>query len=46
MLLNIGQIRDYQAVVFVFQPKNCLTPDVFKSFCQINSGLHNYGTRN
>ena len=44
-LLNVGQIRDYQAAVFVFQCKNGLTPDVFKNFYQINSDLHNYGTR-
>ena len=24
---------------------NCLTPDVFNTFYKINSGLHNYGTR-
>ena len=44
-LLNVGQIRDYQAAVFVFQCMNGLAPDVFKSFYQTNSDLHNYGTR-
>ena len=44
-LLNVGQIGDYQTAVFAFQCKNGLTPDVFKNFYQINSDLHNYGTR-
>ena len=44
-LLNIGQIRDYRAAVFVFQCKNGLAPDAFKSFYQTNSDMHNYGTR-
>ena len=43
-LLNVGQIRDYQAAVFVFQCMNVLAPDVFKSSYQINSDVHNYGT--
>ena len=44
-LLNIGQIRDYQAAVFVFRCMNGLALDVFKSFYQTNSDLHNHGTR-
>ena len=43
-LLNVGQIKDNQAAVFVFQCMNGLATDVFKSFYQTNSDLHNYGT--
>ena len=43
-LLNVGLISDYQAAVFVVKCVNGLTPDIFKSFYQISSDLHNHGT--
>ena len=45
-LLNVGQIRDFQASIFVYQCMNDLVPAVFKKFYCLNSQVHDYETRN
>ena len=45
-ILNVGQIRDFQIGIFVFQSLNGLAPDVFSNFFRFNSFYHGYATRN
>lgn len=45
-LLNVGQLRDYQAAVFVFQCVHNLVPSVFRDTYRANSDIHEYDTRN
>ena len=45
-LFNLGQLWDYQAVVFVFQCVHNLVPDVFRDNYRANSDIHGYDTRN
>ena len=44
-LLNVGQIRDYQAAIFVYNCVNNLVPQIFKEFYRFNSDFHDYDTR-
>ena len=45
-ILNVGQIRDFQIGIFVFQSLNGLAPDVFSYFFRFNSFYDGYATRN
>ena len=45
-VLNIGQIRDYQAAVFAYRCCNDVCPPIFASFFfRVNHSLHGYETR-
>ena len=44
-VLNIGQIRDYQAAIFAYRCWNDVCPPVFTNFFRVNSSLHRYATR-
>ena len=45
-VLNVGQLRDYQAGIFSYQCWNCISPEVFHGFYRENKSLHSYSTRN
>ena len=44
-ILKVGEIRDYQIGVFVFQCLNGLAPDFFMNIFKPNSFYHDYSTR-
>ena len=45
-LFNVGQLRDYQAAVFIFQCHHNLVPGVFRDSYRSNSDIHEYDMRN
>ena len=45
-ILNVGQQRDYQLSVFVYQCLNMLSPEYFWNVFSRNSLYHEYSTRN
>ena len=44
-ILKVGQIRDFQIGIFVFQSLNGFAPDVFSNFFRYNSFYHGHATR-
>ena len=42
----MGQLRDYQAAVFVFQCVHNLVPSIFRDIYRANCDIHAYDTRN
>ena len=45
-VLNVGQIRDYQASIFVFQSMKHICPEYFHDYFSMNQEHDNYDTRN
>ena len=45
-VLNIGQIREYQASIFVFQSMKHICPEYFHDYFSMNQEHHNCDTRN
>ena len=43
---HAGQLRDYQAAVFIFQCVHNLVPGVFRNNYRANRDIHEYDTRN
>ena len=45
-VMNVVQLRDYQAAIFVYQCGNDICLDIFPHFYKSNNFLHEYSTRN
>ena len=45
-VLNIGQICDYQASIFVFQSMKHICREYFRDYFSMNQEHHNYDTIN
>ena len=45
-VLMVGQIRDYQASIFVFQVMKHICPEYFHDYFSMNREYHKYDTRN
>lgn len=45
-VMDVGQVRDYQAAVFTYQCLHEVCPLVFLDFFRQNNDLHDYDTRN
>ena len=45
-ILNVGQLREYQTGIFVYQCLNKLAPNYFCDVLSSNSAYHSYDTRN
>ena len=44
-LFNVGQIRDYEAAVFMFNYVHNLVPETFNEFYRFRSSIHEHDTR-